>query len=362
MKKFIKDLATELHIGEIESRDGKWDKVNEIMKISTLKQIIREIILEVSERDIKMTHPKPYMPAHRNDQNIPDFSKMTLDNIKSIREKAKRAIEYYRNIRDEQSEENLKREFRLYRLCDEELKRRLHYINKPINENQSETPSDVKSEHFVVKFGTPEITKGSGKILFGDVWFANAVYFGADWSPIKKAGWLINRHTGAVEMGLPSVNIQFDTVKNLLGYLEKWLKTKSIKEERHNQVSNQSQCTGISHGVSDDTHDIQRVRDPLNDPRLNNKLDEEQYQFDDFGELAKGTGFGVPSTVYYGTIALGVIVSDKDGYMISTVKGPVGDITYKPSPNNKFKTKNLAAEVLHRTWKSLRHGEETKSF
>jgi hypothetical protein len=44
------------------------------------------------------------------------------------------------------------------------------------------------------------------------------------------------------------------------------------------------------------------------------------------------------------------------------IKGPKGDISIKPSSKNKFKTKDDAAETLHRVWKSYRHGEETKKW
>jgi hypothetical protein len=139
----------------------------------------------------------------------------------------------------------------------------------------------------------------------------------------------------------------------------------SLKESQgisNNQVRYGTNCTGISHGVSTDPRSIPSVRDELNDPIMNGKLHEGQYRFDDFTYLKRGDGFGIPSDVYYGTILLGVIVSQENGYLIGIVKGPNGDRSYKQDPKKPFKTKDDAAEALHRAWKSLRHGEETKYF
>jgi len=140
---------------------------------------------------------------------------------------------------------------------------------------------------------------------------------------------------------------------------------KIIKESQgisNNQVRYGTNCTGISHGVSTDPRSVPSVRDELNDPIMNGKLHEGQYRFDDFNWMKRGDGFGIPSDVYYGTILLGVIVSQENGYLIGLVKGPNGDRSYKQDPKKPFKTKDDAAEALHRAWKSLRHGEETKSF
>jgi len=216
------------------------------------------VINEVSQKDIKSRHPQPCMPWVGADQNQPDFSKMTLDNVKAIKDKCKRTIEYVKSHPELKTRhDDLQRELTLWKVCDDEIKRRLQYINKPVTEDN----------------------KG-------------------------------------------------------LGY---------------------------NHNVTSDARSIPSVRDELNDPRLNGKL-HEQYKFDDFKWLARGDGFGVPTDVYYGTVLLGVIVSQENGYVVATVKGPKGDRSYKQDPKKPFKTKDDAAQALHRAWKSLRHGEETKSF
>ncbi len=121
----------------------------------------------------------------------------------------------------------------------------------------------------------------------------------------------------------------------------------------HNQSAPMSQCSGFQYDVS--IPDItQMTRDPLNDPELNGKMNE-QYKFDDFKWLARQDGFGIPTDVYYGSVLLGVIVSSPEGYMIGLIKGPKNDITIKKSPKNMYKTKNDAAQSLHQVWKQLRY-------
>lgn len=83
-----------------------------------------------------------------------------------------------------------------------------------------------------------------------------------------------------------------------------------------------------------------------------------EYKFNDFDWLKDRSGFNLPTDVYHGTILLGVIISKPDGYVIDRVmKLHGGSYPIKHSPKNKFKTKELAARALHRTWKFLRKEE-----
>jgi len=225
---------------------------------------------EVTQKDIRSTHPHPAMPKKYNDRSRPEFQKMTLDNLKAIKEKCKRTVKYIESHPELRiRKEDLQRELKLWKLCDDEIERRLEYINKPVAESQG--------------------------------------------------------------------------ISN-------------------NQVRYGTNCTGISHGVSTDPRSVSSVRDELNDPIMNGKLHEGQYRFDDFNWMKRGDGFGIPSDVYYGTILIGTIISQENGYLVALVKGPNGDRSYRQDPKKPFKTKNDAAQALHRAWKSLRHGEETKSF
>ena len=117
---------------------------------------------------------------------------------------------------------------------------------------------------------------------------------------------------------------------------------------------------GYSHNVSfDDPTTMER--DPLNDPELTGKMDEGEYRFTDFDWLANMAGFNKPTDVYYGSIYLGTIVSKPNGYIIELIDTPQGKKTveYKNRKGQKidpivFKTKDIAAKVLHKYWKKQR--------
>jgi hypothetical protein len=80
------------------------------------------------------------------------------------------------------------------------------------------------------------------------------------------------------------------------------------------------------------------------------------YKFDEFKWLANISGFGTPVDVSYGTVYLGLIESAHDGYVIRMVDTPEGKKRIKQGGKNKFKTKQDAAETLHKTWAVLRGG------
>jgi hypothetical protein len=81
------------------------------------------------------------------------------------------------------------------------------------------------------------------------------------------------------------------------------------------------------------------------------------YTFKDFGWMGNMAGFGVPSDVYVGSTYIGTIETTNDGanVYIVLVDTPEGKKRFKKdSPTNKFKSKNQAAEGLHRVWKIIR--------
>ena len=81
-----------------------------------------------------------------------------------------------------------------------------------------------------------------------------------------------------------------------------------------------------------------------------------QYKFHAFKELADRDGFNYPVDVHYGSIYLGTLVALPGGYTIKQVDTPKGAQTIFYSEHNEFKSLNIAAEVLHRTWKNFRFG------
>lgn len=80
------------------------------------------------------------------------------------------------------------------------------------------------------------------------------------------------------------------------------------------------------------------------------------YRFDYFKELATGDGFNYPVDVYDNTIYLGTLVAKPNGFVIKQVDTPDGKQSVAQSSKNIFKNANMAADVLHRTWKTFRHG------
>lgn len=80
------------------------------------------------------------------------------------------------------------------------------------------------------------------------------------------------------------------------------------------------------------------------------------YKYEEFKWLANRDGFNYPVDVTYGTIYLGTLFVKPDGYVIAMVDTPTGKQAIKPTRNNLFKTKEIAAKVLHRAWKILRQG------
>jgi len=75
----------------------------------------------------------------------------------------------------------------------------------------------------------------------------------------------------------------------------------------------------------------------------------EIFKFKDYPELQSSDGFKIPSDVYINAY-LGTIESEPDGYVIKLIDSPTGKQTISKNPQNKFKTKNEAAKMLHDNW------------
>jgi len=131
---------------------------------------------------------------------------------------------------------------------------------------------------------------------------------------------------------------------------------KSDLKQLIKEILNEDFALGYSHGIVIDDPTV-LVRDPLNDPVMTGKINEIGYRFDDFDWLKKMGGFGIPTDVYYGAIFLGTIESEPHGYVIKIVSAPLGNLSLKSSPQNKFKTKDEAAKILHNMWKRLRKAD-----
>jgi hypothetical protein len=82
----------------------------------------------------------------------------------------------------------------------------------------------------------------------------------------------------------------------------------------------------------------------------------EGFRFKDFKWLSNVAGFGTPTDVFWDSIYLGTIESAPDGdhYRITLIDTPQGKQKIKTNKQNEFKSKNQAAEMLHKTWKLIR--------
>lgn len=93
------------------------------MNKQELKELIRECITEVTQKDINAVHPK--IP------NVDDFSKLTLSNLKALRDKTKRFIDAELK-KDEPDEIQINKLNKTYNKFNDEINKRLKYINKPV--------------------------------------------------------------------------------------------------------------------------------------------------------------------------------------------------------------------------------------
>lgn len=95
---------------------------------------------EVTQKDIKQRIPSP---AALSSGDI-KLNMMTLDNLKSLRTKIKTMIPYYKQREDT---DLISRAMSDYELVNNEIKRRLSYINNPVaaqNEKMNELKEFIK--------------------------------------------------------------------------------------------------------------------------------------------------------------------------------------------------------------------------
>lgn len=89
---------------------------------------------EVGTKDLKSRYPQ-----HRISLDKPDFKRLTLDNLKSLRDKIGR---FYQAAKKREDHEQLRELADLYVLYSDEIKRRLAYINAPIKEEEKTHPDE----------------------------------------------------------------------------------------------------------------------------------------------------------------------------------------------------------------------------
>mgnify|MGYP000060737981 CR=1 FL=1 len=69
-----------------------------MQKPDTFDEYIPLNLWEVTQKDIKQTHPHPFMP--QKDDQSPDLKMMTLDNLNALKAKAYRGWVYYKKHKE----------------------------------------------------------------------------------------------------------------------------------------------------------------------------------------------------------------------------------------------------------------------
>jgi len=95
-------------------------------KLSDIRKRLKQVG-EVTQKDIHSKFPLP-SALYKGD---PKFNMMTLDNLKSMREKAASLLKYAQTHEDPAGVDRAMKKFILY---DTEMKKRMAYINKPVME------------------------------------------------------------------------------------------------------------------------------------------------------------------------------------------------------------------------------------
>lgn len=88
-----------------------------------LKEIIKECLIEITQKDINAVHPKF--------ANVDDMRKLSLSNLKALKDKAARL----HDSEVKKSEPNthlIDLSIKLVKRYNDEIKKRLKYINKPV--------------------------------------------------------------------------------------------------------------------------------------------------------------------------------------------------------------------------------------
>jgi hypothetical protein len=328
---------------------------------------------EVSKKDLKMRHPNN--PEFYDKVHGWDVSKLTLDNLVSLQRKCGNMIKAWKDDPDERFRAWAKMEQEQYEELTWEIRDRLAAINKsPIKEfsggigichNQLYAATNCSGyshgatadpyaltstrdplndpiltgkldesvyKHFNIVWNQQGVSKGAGKIMLDDkIWFANTLQINSDWDRKHAGMWILNKHQGAFDLNFASDKFFFDSPEAILEHLEDWYKL--VKMAAHSNHY------------------------PLKEKAMGS--DGPHFEFDEFDWLSSANGFDKPIDVYNNTVLLGVITSKPDGYVISAVMGIDGKAhAINPSDNNKYKTKENAAEVLYKTWQIWRHGSQ----
>jgi hypothetical protein len=94
---------------------------------------------EVKDADIKQRLPRSPKQYRYTDDGKLDLSKMTLDNLKALRAKVARSIQYFTLLVSKGGDQHvdLQRELDEFKRINDEMRKRMDYINKPVMETDT---------------------------------------------------------------------------------------------------------------------------------------------------------------------------------------------------------------------------------
>ena len=178
----------------------------------------------VGMKDLKAVHPK-HAVMHDN----PEFERLTIDNLKALRDKSMR---FYSAAKSANDKGEMERAKAVYQMFHDEIKRRLEYINKPMEESVQKLVlrkagdiSGIKKDH--AKMLAPH----HQAITIGNEIFGVPV---KTWGTPPKCA--LNRWPGAFKRNFPTWEKSYNTPEELVADLNKHLSS---------QVTNEGYGAGI---------------------------------------------------------------------------------------------------------------------
>lgn len=120
------ELSMENLVFKILRSRGILKKLKNAITVTYDKQMS---VNEITQINLKTMHSHP--AVSHNIKGLPDFSVMTLENLKALKEKVERTCSY---LSGRNSPDEIKSAIRMWNRINIEIKRRLEYINKSVKE------------------------------------------------------------------------------------------------------------------------------------------------------------------------------------------------------------------------------------
>jgi predicted nucleotidyltransferase len=131
LRQYGLDTCGELSVENIVFKILRSKGLIKMLKDAIVKTYDREMSVdEVGMKDLKPHLPPPENVRYTDNSNL-RLDRLTMDNLIALRSKSARSIAY---LKKKESPQSLDREMEKFKTYSSEIKRRLAYINKPVNE------------------------------------------------------------------------------------------------------------------------------------------------------------------------------------------------------------------------------------